>query len=78
MNTVIPSLSPVEKLRAFAQQKGLSQEALAETLGCAQPHVSRILRGKKRVGLKLATSIERATSGAIKAVDWADDVPGGA
>lgn len=66
--------SPVERLRAFADESGLSQEGLAELLGCAQSHVSRIFSGEKGVGLKLGSAIERATrawrGGQIHASDW--------
>lgn len=65
--------SPIERLRAFAESKGLSQEALAEILHCRQPHISRIFRGEKGVGLAMAAAIERATRGQIRAIEWTED-----
>jgi plasmid maintenance system antidote protein VapI len=59
------------RLKAFANERGLSQAALAELLHCRQPHISRVFSGEKGVGLELAASIERATSGGIRACEWA-------
>jgi transcriptional regulator with XRE-family HTH domain len=64
------SATPVDRLKAFAADRGWNQAELAKALRCRQPHVSRVFRGEKGVGLRLAASIERITDGAIKATEW--------
>jgi transcriptional regulator with XRE-family HTH domain len=65
------SANPVARLKAFAAARGWTQAELAKALDCHQPHISRVFRGNKGVGLRLAVAIERVTKGAIKARDWA-------
>ena len=66
--------SPIDRLRRFRVDRELNHGALAVLCGCSQPQISRVLAGKRGVGIALAAGIERATKGwaggQIKATEW--------
>ena len=52
-----------------------SQEALAAALGCAQQHVSKLLKRQRRITGELALKIEAVTDRDVKASDLRPDLP---
>ena len=42
------------------KQQGLTQNALAERMGCTQQYVSKILKGKENLSLDILTKLENA------------------
>ncbi len=56
-------------LRTYLFHKRLSVTKFSKILGCSRIHLSEIINGRRVPSLMLAKSIERETSGAVKAED---------
>ncbi len=54
------SLSIALKMLNKMEQLGLSQQALAERMGCSQQYVSKILKGRENLTLDTLSKIEKA------------------
>lgn len=48
------------KVLLFMKQEQLTQNAMAERLGCTQQYVSKILKGKENMSLDTLTKLEQA------------------
>lgn len=59
-----------ERLVAWRQAKGYSQQEAAEVVGVSQASWSNWETGRKRPDLRAAVAIERATKRAVRACDW--------
>lgn len=71
--------SALDRLRAFVSDTGISHKELALALGCSQPHITKILGGKKVVfNVTMSARIEELTKdwrgGQILAIEWASPV----
>lgn len=66
---------PVHPLRAFRQMRGMSQDALANVLGCSQTLVCLIESGHKRVSLNNAADWESKTGIPRMALLYPDQYP---
>lgn len=53
-------LTPGEALRALRELQGLTQGALADASGIAQPHISAMERGEKNIGRERALMLAKA------------------
>lgn len=60
-------------LAQFMAREGLGDEDLARIVGCSRTRISKLRRGiaTETPSLTLAAAIERATGGAVKALDFA-------
>ena len=58
-------------LSAWLVKSQMSQSGLARRVTAAPSHISRLLRGQRHPGLRLALAIERATGGAVTVESWA-------
>lgn len=63
--------TPAERLRAWRDERDLSQREAARLAGVSQAAWYTLEAGKThRISLRLAAAIERATGGAIAVNDW--------
>lgn len=71
------SASAAERFHRWTKSTGLSQERLAERLGCSQSLISAVARGDRRPGVDLVHAIERATEGwdggQIRTEEWVEE-----
>lgn len=67
-----PIMAPNERLKAWLAAAKVSQAEMARRCGYDRSNFHRLLAGAVNPTLTLAARIERETSGAIPAVDWAD------
>jgi transcriptional regulator with XRE-family HTH domain len=58
------------KLHTYLTAAGKKQSELAKELGVSRGYLSELVNGAKTPGLALATDIERATAGAVRASEW--------
>ncbi len=66
----------MDKLRAFLDEEGLTQQAFAELIGRQQATVSRLLNRTALPSLSLAVRIEQVTSGRVPVSSWTTSMPG--
>lgn len=64
------NLHGMNQFATYVRDAGLSQKAMADTLGVDPSIISRLAAGKMKPGLDLAVAIERATNGKVTAVSW--------
>lgn len=57
-------------LAAYLAQKNMTQAQLAEMVGVSRAYMSQLVKGPKTPSLAVASAIERATKGRVKASDW--------
>ena len=48
------------RLRELMAQRGMTQEALAAAAGLEQPHISKLVTGKRRPSLNTAQKVAKA------------------
>lgn len=56
-------------IKEYLTKENMSQRELAKSIGVSDPYVSEIIAGKKNPSPALATRIEKATNGEVKASD---------
>jgi DNA-binding XRE family transcriptional regulator len=61
------------ELKTYLDQTGLTQAAFAAKVGTTHATISRLIAGKFRPSLALATAIERETCGQVRAVSWTSE-----
>lgn len=61
-----------ERFDRWLDECGRSRSKVAEELGSYPSQVSRIASGERRPSIDMAAKIERLTSGAVRATDWAN------
>ncbi len=59
-----------ERLKSWRKKSGLSQEGLAELVGCSQQAISNIENGERAPWLALAFDLERVSDGQVPARMW--------
>lgn len=55
-------------LSEYMERHGISDDAMAQRLGCSRTRVSKIRRRGERPSLKLALAIERETGGEVRPI----------
>ncbi len=65
----------MNRLAAWRTKLGMSQAELAAKVGATQGQISRVERGERGPGRRLALAIEEVTGGEVPASSW-DDEPG--
>lgn len=53
----------------FMKREGLTQEAMAERIGCTQQYVSKLLKGTENLTIETIAKIERTTNQKLMAFD---------
>lgn len=56
-----PELTAGQRLKAWADNEGMTQREMAEQLGITEAYVSALILGKETPGLTLAVKIETLT-----------------
>jgi transcriptional regulator with XRE-family HTH domain len=64
-----------ERLKKWLLDKGASQGRFAAQIGSTQGHISKLVAGERRPGLRIALAIEDATHGAVPAASWNESPP---
>jgi len=59
-----------DRLRAYMALHKLTQDDMADRVGCHRNHIGRILRGKTKPSPWWRLQIEVVTQGEIKAEEW--------
>ena len=62
----------MKQLQAYLSDTGTPQARFAEMIGISRAYMSELVAGTKTPSLSVASAIERATGGSIKASAWAD------
>lgn len=59
------------KLDEFMEAKGIPNTAMAAKLGVDESYISHLRSGRKTPSLRIASKIESATEGEVRATSWA-------
>lgn len=54
----------------WLEKNKLSQSEAAALIGTVPSHISRLLSGRRKPGLRMALLIEKATGGSVPASSW--------
>lgn len=54
-------MAKITRLKQYIESRGISQKALAESLGISEGHLSLMINGDRRPSPELAAKIESAT-----------------
>lgn len=61
---------PTSALGSFLKEMGKTDEAFASEIGCSQPQINRLRRGKAFPSPEMVVKIHVATQGAVTVEDW--------